>query len=229
MTHLRDTNVRNQALTVYGSYDLPFGKGKQFAPNVNRLTDLIIGGYQLSGTMNWSGGLPFTVAYSSFGTDSAGNAEDCNHDTGSSAAPCLPNANGHMKTNLSSPTYNADPNNPKVGTITRSFWTPQTSSSGTFSFPGLDAIGNAGQNTYRGPGFFDSDLGLTKAFTIHEQIAAKFRMDAYNAFNHIQAANPCSTTVQGTGPISSSCGAQYPGMAAGGQPRQLEFSFRVQF
>jgi outer membrane receptor protein involved in Fe transport len=229
VTHLRDTNVRNQALTVYGSYDLPFGKGKQFAPNVNRLTDLIIGGYQLSGTMNWSGGLPFTVAYSSFGTDSAGNAEDCNHDTGSSAAPCLPNANGHMKTNLSSPTYNADPNNPKVGTITRSFWTPQTSSSGTFSFPGLDAIGNAGQNTYRGPGFFDSDLGLTKAFTIHEQIAAKFRMDAYNAFNHIQAANPCSTTVQGTGPISSSCGAQYPGMAAGGQPRQLEFSFRVQF
>jgi hypothetical protein len=229
VTHLRDTNVRNQALTVYGSYDLPFGKGKQFAPNVNRLTDLIIGGYQLSGTMNWSGGLPFTVAYSSFGTDSAGNAEDCNHDTGSSAAPCLPNANGHMKTNLSSPTYNADPTNPKVGTITRSFWTPQTSSSGTFSFPGLDAIGNAGQNTYRGPGFFDSDLGLTKAFTIHEQIAAKFRMDAYNAFNHIQAANPCSTTVQGTGPISSSCGAQYPGMAAGGQPRQLEFSFRVQF
>jgi hypothetical protein len=90
-------------------------------------------------------------------------------------------------------------------------------------------IGNAGQNTYRGPSFFDSDLAITKAFTIHENIATKFRMDAYNAFNHIQAANPCNTGIQTDGPISSSCGAQYPGMAAGGQPRQLEFSLRVQF
>ena len=222
VTHLRDTNVRDQALTVYGSYDLPFGKGKQFAPNVNRATDLIIGGFQLSGTMNWSGGLPFSLGYSSFGTDSNGNAEDCNHNTGGSAAPCLPNAHGHMKTSLTGFTPNAS------GVGSRSFWTPQPTG-GIFSFPGLDVIGNAGQNTYRGPSFFDSDLAITKAFTIHENIATKFRMDAYNAFNHIQAANPCNTGIQTDGPISSSCGAQYPGMAAGGQPRQLEFSLRVQF
>ena len=232
VTHLRDTNVRDQALTVYGSYDLPFGKGKQFAPGVNRLTDLIIGGYQLSGTMNWSGGLPFSVSYSNFNpyTGAAGTKpkdwpdEDCAHDTGSSAAPCLPNATGHMKTHLSGFT----PTSSGVGS--RTFWTKQPKSGGIFSFPGLDVVGNSGQNTYRGPTFFSSDLGLTKAFTIHEQIAAKFRMDAYNAFNHIQAANPCSTDVLETeGPISQSCGAQYSGMAAGGQPRQLEFSLRVQF
>jgi hypothetical protein len=222
ITHLRDSNVRDQALTVYGSYDLPFGKGKQFAPDVNHLTDLLIGGYQLSGTMNWSGGLPFTLSYSSFGTDSAGNAEDCNHDTGSSAAPCLPNTRGHMQTKLTS----FVPNSSGVGS--RSYWTPQTTG-GVFSFPGLDVIGNNGQNTYIGPSFFNSDLAITKAFTIHENIAAKFRMDAYNAFNHIQAANPCNDGIQTDGPISNSCGAQNPGMAPGGTPRQLEFSMRVQF
>ncbi len=62
LTHLRDSQVRAQQLTTYGSYDLPFGKGKQFAQNVNRLTDEIIGGYQLSFVTTWSGGLPFTAS-----------------------------------------------------------------------------------------------------------------------------------------------------------------------
>jgi hypothetical protein len=35
-----------------------------------------------------------------------------------------------------------------------------------FSFPGLDVIGNAGNNNYFGP-FFNTDLALTKAFGIH--------------------------------------------------------------
>ena len=54
-------NVRNQQLTTYGSYDLPFGKGKQYASGVNRATDLLIGGFQLSSVSTWSGGLPFTA------------------------------------------------------------------------------------------------------------------------------------------------------------------------
>ena len=33
-------------------------------------------------------------------------------------------------------------------------------------------------------------MAITKAFTIHESIVTKFRMDAFNAFNHITAGNP---------------------------------------
>ena len=51
-------------------------------------------------------------------------------------------------------------------------------------------IGNAGANTYFGPSFFNADLAITKSFSIHESIAAKFRMDAFNAFNHINARQP---------------------------------------
>jgi hypothetical protein len=220
--HGRDSFVRRQQFTTYGSYDLPFGRGKQFATSANKATDLIIGGYQLSGTLNWSGGLPFTVSYSNFG----GN-QDCNHNvggtsatggSGATAAPCRPNATGHMKTSVSPAAYSA------TGFKTNTYWQSQPD---VFSFPGLDVIGNAGFNTYWGPSFFSSDMAITKAFTIHEEIATKFRMDAFNVFNHINPGNPNNTDIFGTGPINS----EAPGCVPSGDcgPRQLEFSLRVQF
>jgi hypothetical protein len=211
--HMRDSNVRNQQFNVYGSYDLPFGKGKQYLPDANHAEDLLVGGWQLSGTMDLAGGLPFTLGYSNFG----GN-EDCNHNVGGTAAPCLPNATGHMHTALTS----FDPIS-----HTRSYWTPQPTTGGVFSYPGLDVVGNNGQNTYRGPGFFTSDLGLTKAFSVWESVAFKFRMDAFNAFNHITAGNPNTNNIFQNGPISGEGGGCGPGNDCG--PRQLEFSLRVQF
>ncbi len=208
VTHLRDSNVRAQAFTSYGSYDLPFGRGKQFAQNANRVTDAIIGGWQLAYSLNWSGGLPFSVNMGGgFGTN-----EDCNHNTGASAAPCRPNTSGHMKTGLSNPA-----NNGASGTISKNFFTSQPQ---LFSYPGLDVIGNAGANTYRGPSFFNTDANIVKSFTIHESIVAKFRFDAFNAFNHINAGGP-DGNIFGTGHIT--------GLAPGPGPRQLVFSARVQF
>jgi hypothetical protein len=231
--HMRDSNVRNQQLTAYGSYDLPFGKGKQYVAGANRATDLLIGGYQISSTANWSGGLPFTVGFDQFNPwlgsgpqPASWNVEDCNHDTGGSAAPCLPNANGHMKTSLTT----FDP-----VAHTRNFFNAQPRTGGIFSFPGLDQVGNAGQNTYRGPTFFTEDIGVTKAFTVWENVAIKFRADAFNAFNHINAGNPGSGDVFGSvgtptgspvGTISSEANGCV-GSTCG--PRQLELSLRVQF
>jgi Carboxypeptidase regulatory-like domain/TonB dependent receptor-like, beta-barrel len=204
VTHGRDSNTRDQQLTVYGSYDLPFGKGKQFAPGVNRATDLIIGGYQLSGTMNWSGGLPFTLNYNENGSNVP------------SSAPNYANvANGaHMSTNLTKFVPGAN------GTGTRTYYPAHALNDGIFTDPGLGHIGNVGRNTYFGPHFFNSDLAITKAFTIHESIVTKFRMDAFNAFNHINPGNP-GGNIESTGTIS--------GQGAGGSPRQLVFSLRVQF
>ena len=207
VTHGRDGNTRDQAATVYGSYDLPFGKGKQFAPTVNRLTDLLIGGYQISAVANLSGGQPFTASFSNFGTSAT--PQTCNENTGGSSAPCRPNATGKISKSLTA----FDP-----VSKTRKLWSGQASK---FSFPGLDTIGNAGLNNNFGPLFFNADLALTKAFTIHENIVTKFRMDAFNGFNHINAGNPNNDDVLGNGPIN--------GQAAGGATRQLEFSLRVQF
>jgi hypothetical protein len=211
-TRGRDSNVRRNQLTWYGSYDLPFGKGKQYASNANRVEDLLIGGFQLSGVMNWAGGLPFGLSY----------GESSNNIPGS--APNYPSyaGSGHLKTSLTSAKTNSG------GTLTRTYYaqqvdnliTPGTVNTGVFKNPGLDTIGNVGRNTYVGPGMFNADLGLTKAFTIHESVVAKFRMDAFNGFNHISAGNP-GGSIESTGTIT--------GMAQGLTPRQLEFSLRVQF
>jgi len=61
---------------------------------------------------------------------------------------------------------------------------------------------------------------MTKAFTIYESVVFKFRMDAFNAFNHINPGNP-GGNIESAGTIS--------GEGAGGAPRQLEFSMRIQF
>jgi hypothetical protein len=227
VTHLRDSLVRDQQLTLYGSYDLPFGRGRQFAQGVNRLTDFIIGGYQLSGVLNWSGGLPFTVNYSEC---SANVPTTPNPSTSSGCAPSFVSGR-HMKTSLTS--FVVGPN----GTGTRTLYQQQIPGSitnpadvargtGVFVNPGLDNFGDAGLNTYRGPTFFSSDLSITKAFTIRENIVTKFRMDAFNAFNHITAGNP-NGNIESIGTISNEGGGCGPGNDCG--PRQLEFSLRVQF
>ncbi len=107
ITHGRDSNTRNQQLTAYGSYDLPFGKGKRYAPGVNHLTDLLIGGYQLSTVLNWSGGLPFSLSYGESSTNVPGSAPNW-----PSAA-----AGRHMKTSLTSFTSGTN------GTGTRQYYT----------------------------------------------------------------------------------------------------------
>jgi hypothetical protein len=207
----RDSNVRNQQFTWYGSYDLPFGKGKQFQAGGSRAMDLLIGQFQLAGVFNWAGGVPFTLNYNEAST----NLPD--------SAPTYPSyaGGGHMKTSLTS--FKAGTN----GTGTRTYYTKQvdnlitpTFNTGLFKNPGLDTIGNVGRNTYRGPAFFNSDLAITKGFTIHEQWVAKFRMDAFNAFNHINAGNP-NGNIESDGTIT--------GQAPGGATRQLEFSLRLQF
>jgi hypothetical protein len=213
ITHGRDSNVRDQQLTMYGSYDFPFGKGKQFLPDANHATDLLVGGWQLSDVTQWSGGLPFTLGYNESGSNINGG-------------PGYPTQSKKMPTSLTPFVANTG------GTGSRTFYAQQSTDivtdpgTGIFTNPGLDHFGNAGINTYRGPRFFGTDLGLTKAFTIWENVAVKFRMDAFNAFNHITAGNP-GGNVESTGSINGEGGGCGPGNECG--PRQLEFSLHAQF
>jgi hypothetical protein len=223
ITHGRDSNVRDQQLTTYGSYDLPFGKGKMYLPGANHATDLIVGGWQISDVSQWSGGLPYTLGYNECGSNINGG-------------PCYPTQSKKVATALTAYVPNGK------GTGSRTFYPKQVCSlprGGTdttsctdainntaLSNPGLDNFGNAGINTYRGPRFFGTDLALTKAFSIWEAVAVKFRMDAFNAFNHITAGNP-GGNVESTGSIGGEGGGCGQGNDCG--PRQLEFSLHLQF
>jgi hypothetical protein len=208
ITYGADSDVRHHSATLYGSYDLPFGKGKQFYTAANRLTDLLIGGYELSGTMNGASGLPFSLGLNNCGSDYPNGP--------TSEAPCYPLVASGTKLHTSLTSF-----------VPGSGWTFYQPINGTgdltgsgFSVPAVDQLGNAGRNNYFGPKFFNTDLSLQKAFTIRESISAKFRFDAYNAVNHINPGNP-GGNIQQAGSIT--------GEAPGPGPRQLEFAFKVQF
>jgi hypothetical protein len=63
---------------------------------------------------------------------------------------------------------------------------------GPFSPEPTGTFGNAGRNFYHGPGFDYTNLALTKIvhFTSNESRYVQLRLEAFNAFNHANFANP---------------------------------------
>jgi hypothetical protein len=202
-TYGPDDWLRTQQFVVYGLYQLPFGKGKMFASNAPRWEDEVIGGWQFSPVLNWSNGLPFTL--------NVGGG--CGASVPGSA-PCYPDGNrGSLHTNLTG--FNAI-------THSRTFFTAANTAG--FTEAGLDQIGSVGRNSFYGPGYFNGDLSLQKNFPIHEEILGQFRVDAFNGFNHINPGNPSSTVTGSDGTITGE-----PALGIYTNPRQMQFSLRVQF
>jgi hypothetical protein len=96
VTYGNDSDVRHQSATAYGSYMLPFGKGKDFLNNANHAEDLAIGGYEISLTGNLASGLPFGLSI-----NCATAAGPDLPSTPYGDAPCQPNATGKLHTSLS--------------------------------------------------------------------------------------------------------------------------------
>jgi outer membrane receptor protein involved in Fe transport len=96
----------------------------------------------------------------------------------------------------------------------------QTTLATIFPTPGVNQIGTLGRNSLWGPHFFNMDLAVQKSFPIHEAASIQFRMDAFNTFNYQNFGTPSG----GDGSIT-----QGPGVDGTTNPRQLQFSLRVQF
>ena len=214
-----DDQVRNHVWITEAVYELPIGKGKTFAGNVGRAEDLIIGGWQITGTTNWSGGLPWTPSFNECGSE---------EDVG----VCRPSrGSGSFHTGAGSLQHPSGAN-PYI-----QFFTPIpdiVTTPGPFADPGVGHLGNIGVNSYRGPRAFFADAAVMKNFSITERVKAQFRMDAFNVFNHpVLGFNAnqggsgqcvdCSTS----GRITDIEADSSPGSTTG--MRQLEFALKFSF
>jgi hypothetical protein len=202
----RYDDLRDNQLTAFGNYFLPFGQNQRFASHVPTWANYLIGGYELSTSLQWASGLPFTASYAECGADVP-------------AGPCRPNqASGSFPLSLTgySPT-----------THTRTYFVPP-GFGGAFTRPAVDTFGTSPQNAFTGPGLFNDDLSLSKTFPIHESIEAQFRMEAFNLFNIINPGNPGNTCIDCTGLGGQNAGV-INGMALGTAPRQLEFALTIKF
>jgi len=87
----------------------------------------------------------------------------------------------------------------------------------------LTSFPNQFRNAYTGPGFFDSDLSVTKNFKITERVAFGAGATFYNVFNHPNFAQPgnlLGTTTFGevtsqTAPPTTPFGSFFTGSPAG--------------
>jgi hypothetical protein len=213
-------------------YELPVGKGKMFMGDAGRMKDLVIGGWQITNTVTYGTGLPWTASLANCGQVS-------------DAGPCRPNLVGSKGLNTGV-TKNANgtfwftaiptlsQNLPEIKTsavnLTGTSDSCQTArpTAGSFALPACGQIGNAGFNTFRGPHAFYDDMALSKTFNITERYKAQFRFDVYNLFNHPVLALP-------NGCVDCSNGGQINDIEADSAPgapigmRQLQFGFRFTF
>jgi hypothetical protein len=147
--------------------EVPYGKGRPFGSGSGRIANTVLGGWDLTGVLRWTSGFPVSVGN--------GAAWATNWDLSGYATQIGPTPATGVTI------VNGAPNMFKNYTTAVNSYRQD--------FPG--EVGN--RNDLRGPGYFDTDLGLHKVFKITEQQQLQFRWDVYNAFNtvrfDVQSAN----------------------------------------
>lgn len=96
-----------------------------------------------------------------------------------------------------------------------------------FALPANGTFGNSGRNTYRGPGLWQADTGISKKFRVKEGMNLDFRTELFNLFNRAQYGNPVSARNNATfGRILATAN---DGATGTGTSRQLQFMLRLNF
>jgi hypothetical protein len=193
----RSDYVRHHQVTINGTYDLPIGQGHYLLGNMPRWANTAFGGWRLSGILRDTTGRYFTPSFTA-----AGGLSNNRPDV-------VPGVQANLPSDQRSPEhwFNAAAFVPVPATD------PVT---------GLPRFGNAGRNTLVGPGLAAIDASLAKVFRLRENgLAATFRLEAFNLFNHPNYDLPQSNISQTNlvGVINNTTV----------DARQVQFAFRVDF
>jgi hypothetical protein len=140
----------------------------------------VVGGWQLSGVLNWHSGFPWTPLYTNTGCNVVyANSGYCNLRP----AAYL----GGAGTNYSNSTFQQPNGNFPNGALA-SFSVP------SFPTTGIPPAPAVGRNVLRGPQFFGLDMSIQKSFgfprlpLLGEGARLELRMDAFNVFNKLNLA-----------------------------------------
>ncbi len=229
-----DYDIRHNLNAQY-VYQLPVKVG-------NRSLGYALNGWQVSGTVFWHSGIPFSVLSAPY---SAGTG--IVNGSGPQFASVVPGV----------PLYehNPIPGVTQAGTV--QWLNPDafvsTVDSSTGACVGGDSpkncqFGNLGRNALRGPNFAWSDFYLTKSFPLTEQWKLRFDVQFFNVFNHPNFALPSNVfagvpgkvcldgtrcTQIGFGALTSTTspptGLLGVGLGGDSTPRMIAFQLRLEF
>jgi hypothetical protein len=171
----RNTSVtpvdRTHNFIVSSTYELPFGRNKQFV--TSGIGAVVLGGWSLHGAFYHLSGLPFYV--------SASNAS-CN----------CPNAISTQLANRvkSSVAKGRVPHQAQDG----SSWFDPTA----YAPVTTAAFGNNSFNSLRGPGATNTDASIFRDFQVWERLSMQFRAESFNLPNHPHFGNPTANVSSAT-------------------------------
>jgi hypothetical protein len=199
---------------------------------ISKPANFLIGGWQLTQTLNWSSGLPWTPSIGECGNISSGgvprrpNITGPSFQTGVKRNPATDVVSYFTPVAPLSYTLLSSLNGQDSCTFARP-------TSGAIALPACGAIGSAGFDSMTGPRGLWSDFSLAKNFAITERFVAQFRFDAYNVSNHpvmgfnSSQGNLCLDCGGNAGQITDIEQDGSPGSPTG--MRQLQFGLRFTF
>jgi hypothetical protein len=167
---LSSSDIRHNFVASY-IWAIPFDRAFGNAPK--RLTR----GWQIQGITRFSTGFPIQMNQGNGDASLAG-----------SSATDMPDRVGPVETvnprkvNTACPTY--DPSVPGSGT--GCYFLPTAFAVNTT----LGTFGTANRRFFHGPGFNNTDFGISKRTVIRENYAFDLRFELFNIFNHAQFKNP---------------------------------------
>ena len=136
------------------SYTLPFGKGKRFMGNLNGVSNMLLGGWELQGIQSFTSGVPLTIQAQNGVSNTNGDAEERPNRV--AGAPLYPS--------------HQDP----------SLWFNPAA----FVATDLGTYGNSGRNIIFSAPQLNIDMSLFKDFAFSERAKLQFRSEFFNMINH---------------------------------------------
>jgi hypothetical protein len=224
-----DYDIRNNLNAQY-VYQLPIQVR-------NHLLAHALNGWQISGTMFWHSGIPFSVLSTPYSASGDGIVQGSGPQF-ASVVPGVPLYQHHSVPGVTQPGtiqwLNPDA---FVSTVD-----PSTGQCYGGDDPQHCQFGNLGRNALRGPNFFWNDFYLTKWFPVNERVKLRIEAQFFNVFNHpnfglpsmVLAGIPGKPSTQtGFGALayttSPPTGLLGVGLGGDSSPRMIAFQARLEF
>ncbi|MBI3680038.1 MAG: TonB-dependent receptor [Acidobacteria bacterium] len=164
----------NDTFTVI--WEIPYGKGKRFGNSLPAVASHVLGGWNISQSTTVNSGLPVNLTYSPVSRLQVGTIGNVRANI--TGDPVLPESRRPVRELM----LNRDTVQEIVSVNTQV----------------ANPYGTAGRNIVQAPGYFSTDFGLHKRFTLRESMHLEFRAEFFNLFNHTNLLAPDSNRSSNT-------------------------------
>jgi hypothetical protein len=162
-------------------YPLPIGRGQKLLGNINRVANVLVGGWVVTGFSHWATGNPITI---SSGRVTTGSLLTSTAVLRNMTAQQFQSQIGVFRGPYG--VYYINPNSGLIkinGTSSTAVTCTAGQTTPCFDVPAPGAIGNTNYNSFSGPHFFGQDASISKHTRIHERLEIEMRLEMFNVFN----------------------------------------------